>query len=56
MVIHFNSEGRASGECDVDFASHEEATEGMKRDRGTMRESPLSSCVSSLTSDSLDDQ
>ena len=40
-MIHFNSEGRASGEADVDFASHEEAKEGMKRDRASMRKSPV---------------
>ena len=43
VAIHFNSEGRASGEADVDFASHEEAKEGMKRDRASMRKSPLCS-------------
>ena len=39
VVIHFNTEGRASGECDVDFSTHEEASEAMKRDRASMRKS-----------------
>ena len=37
VVIHFNSDGRASGEADVDFATHEEAQEAMKKDRASMR-------------------
>lgn len=38
VCIHYNSEGRASGEADVDFGSYHELSEAMKRDRGTMRE------------------
>ena len=37
VVVHYNSDGRASGEADVDFATHEEAKEAMRKDRGTMR-------------------
>ena len=37
VVIHYNDDGRASGEADVDFATHEEAKEAMKRDRASMR-------------------
>jgi heterogeneous nuclear ribonucleoprotein F/H len=37
VVVHYNNDGRASGEADVDFATHEEAKEAMRKDRGTMR-------------------
>jgi heterogeneous nuclear ribonucleoprotein F/H len=36
--IHYQSDGRASGEADVDFSTHEEAKEAMFKDRATMRE------------------
>jgi heterogeneous nuclear ribonucleoprotein F/H len=37
VVIHYNKDGRASGEADVDFATHEEAQQAMNKDRATMR-------------------
>ena len=37
-MVHYNNDGRASGEADVDFATHDEAKEAMRKDRGTMRE------------------
>ncbi len=36
VVIHYNNDGRASGEADVDFATHEEAQQGMTKDRASM--------------------
>ena len=36
VVIHYNNDGRASGEADVDFATHEEAQEAMTKDRASM--------------------
>ena len=37
VVIHYQNDGRASGESDVDFATHDEAKEGMQRDKASMR-------------------
>ena len=37
MFIHIQNDGRASGEADVDFATHEEALEAMRKDKGQMR-------------------
>lgn len=37
VVVHYNNDGRASGEADVDFATHEESKEAMRKDRGTMQ-------------------
>lgn len=36
VVIHYNNDGRASGEADVDFTTHDEAQSGMTKDRATM--------------------
>lgn len=33
-----NADGRKSGEADVDFSSHEEACEAMKKDKSNMGE------------------
>jgi RNA recognition motif-containing protein len=35
--IQFNKDGRPSGDADVDFATHEEAVEAMKKHKATMR-------------------
>lgn len=37
VVLHYNDDGRASGEADVDFATHEEAQSGMTKDRACMK-------------------
>lgn len=34
----FDETGRASGEADVEFASHDEAAKGMNKDKANMRE------------------
>ena len=39
IFIHIQSDGRASGEADVDFKTHEEAKEAMAKDREKMRKS-----------------
>ncbi|XP_013408423.1 heterogeneous nuclear ribonucleoprotein H3 [Lingula anatina] len=36
VVIHFQPNGRATGEADVDFATHEESQEAMKKDKTNM--------------------
>ena len=38
MVIHLAGDGRATGEADVDFATHEEAQQAMSKDRESMSE------------------
>merc|ERR1719334_483987 len=35
--IHFEPSGRATGEADVEFESHEDAVEAMKRDKQHMQ-------------------
>ena len=35
--IHFEPNGRATGEADVEFESHADATEGMKKDKEHMQ-------------------
>jgi len=37
VVVHTNSDGRASGEADADFATHEEAQQALTKDRAVMR-------------------
>jgi len=37
VVVHYNNDGRASGESDVDFATHEEAQQALTKDRAVMR-------------------
>ena len=37
VFVHVQPDGRASGEADVDFATHDEAKEAMSKDRATMR-------------------
>ncbi len=36
VVIHMAGDGRATGEADVDFATHEEAQQAMSKDRESM--------------------
>ena len=36
VVIHVAGDGRATGEADVDFATHEEAQQAMSKDRESM--------------------
>ena len=36
VVIHLAGDGRATGEADVDFATHEEAQQAMSKDRESM--------------------
>lgn len=36
VVIHLAGDGRATGEADVDFATHEEAQQAMSKDRECM--------------------
>jgi len=38
ICIQYNKDGRPSGDADVDFASHEEAQEAMRRNKALMRE------------------
>lgn len=37
VTIHYNSDGRASGQADVDFATHQEASDAMNKDRESMQ-------------------
>lgn len=37
ITIHYNADGRASGEADVDFATHHEAEESLRKDRAAMQ-------------------
>ena len=37
ICIQYNKDGRPSGDADVDFASHEEAQEAMRRNKALMR-------------------
>jgi len=39
ICIQYNKDGRPSGDADVDFTSHEEAQEAMRRNKASMRES-----------------
>lgn len=36
VVIGLNEDGRKSGEADVDFETHEDACEAMKKDKSNM--------------------
>eukprot|EP00914_Ancora_sagittata_P023791 GHVO01047048.1.p1 GENE.GHVO01047048.1~~GHVO01047048.1.p1 ORF type:complete len:259 (-),score=26.31 GHVO01047048.1:300-1076(-) len=36
ITIHYMADGKASGQADVDFATHQEATDAMSRDRESM--------------------
>ena len=38
ICIQYNKDGRPSGDADVDFASHEEAQEALRRNKALMRE------------------
>lgn len=38
IVIGVNDDGRKSGEADVDFATHEDACDSMKKDKSNMGE------------------
>ena len=44
MVLGLNAEGRKSGEADVDFDTHEEACEAMKKDKSNMGECLVDNC------------
>jgi len=35
--LQYNKDGRPSGDADVDFATHEEAVEAMKRHKSLIR-------------------
>ena len=37
ICIQYNKDGCPSGDADVDFASHEEAQEAMRRNKALMR-------------------
>ena len=37
ICIQYNKDGRPSGDADVDFDSHEEAQEAMRRNKASMR-------------------
>jgi len=37
VAIHYNNNNRATGEADVDFRSHDDACEAMKKDKSNMR-------------------
>jgi len=37
VVVGYNNDGRASGEADVDFSTHEEAQQALQKDRATMK-------------------
>lgn len=37
VVVHTQADGRASGEADVDFSTHEEAQQALTKDRAVMR-------------------
>ena len=39
IAIQYNTDGRPSGDADVDFATHEDAVEAMKKHRALMRKS-----------------
>ena len=43
VVIHYNNDGRASGEADVDFTTHDEAQSAMTKDRAVMSTSGFNS-------------
>ena len=38
ITIQYNADGRASGDADVDFATHEDAVEAMKRNKALIRQ------------------
>ena len=48
IAIQYNKDGCPSGDADVDFASHEEAQEAMRRNKALMRELSLNTMLQPL--------